>query len=102
MSVKALKKTFLFLFLFLSAIHLLSAQQNTLSPYSRYGIGELEPGGFVPQKGMGGIGTAFYGQDRLNFLNPSSYAFDTITTFEPGIRGEYANLATVTNNQNAS
>ena len=94
MSVKILKRTFSFLSLFLLTTVLSNAQRATVSPYSRYGIGELQPASFVNQTGMGGIGIATYNSDRLNFINPASYSFDTITAFDAGIRGEVSQLKT--------
>jgi hypothetical protein len=102
MSVKKPKKTFSFLFLFLFSSALLNAQRATVSPYSRYGIGELPPLQTVQQAGMGGIGNAVYSGDRVNLINPASYAFDTITTFEAGIKGEISNLEAASNSQTAN
>lgn len=102
MSVKDLKKLFLTLPLFLSGIFLLQAQQGTVSPYSRYGVGELVPNIFVWQTGMGGSGNAVYAQDRLNFVNPASYAYDTITTFDAGVQGELSQLKTSYTSQSAN
>lgn len=102
MSVKNCKKTFSFLFLFLASSVLLNAQRATVSPYSRYGIGELSPLQTVTQGGMGGIGNAIYSGDRVNLINPAAYAFDTITTFEAGIKGEISSLKTSSNSQTAN
>src|SRR5437867_4393109 len=102
MSVKKLKKTFSFLSLFLFTTILLNAQRSTVSPYSRYGVGELQPATFVTQTGMGGIGNATYNQDRLNFINPATYSFDTITAFDAGIRGEVSQLKTSSSVQTAN
>src|SRR6185436_751413 len=96
------EKTFSFLFLFLFSSALINAQRATVSPYSRYGIGELPPLQTVQQAGLGGIGNAIYAGDRVNFINPASYAFDTITTFEAGIKGEISNLETSSNSQTAN
>ena len=57
------------------------------SPYSRYGFGLLsdEAQGF--NKGMSGVALGFKGPERLNFVNPASYAaIDSITLlFDVGI-----------------
>jgi hypothetical protein len=99
MSVKILKRTFSLFCLLLLTFNFLNAQRATVSPYSRYGIGEIQNGTFVAQSAMGGIGNAITIQDRLNFINPASYAFDTITTFEAGIKGEMSKLATSASSQ---
>lgn len=71
----------------------LKAQTGTLSPYSRYGIGELQFSGFAYQRAMGGLGAGLQGSGKLNFSNPASYAADTLTTAEIGIDGMIENLS---------
>ncbi|MEP7170003.1 MAG: hypothetical protein ABI855_11585 [Bacteroidota bacterium] len=89
-------------FLFLLTTVLLNAQRAAVSPYSRYGVGELQPASFVTQTGMGGIGNATYSNDQLNFINPASYSFDTITCFDAGIRGELSQLKTSSTSHTAN
>lgn len=48
--------------------------QNTISPYSIFGPGEIQTGGFGTNKGMGGAGIALESGNYLNNLNPASYA----------------------------
>lgn len=48
--------------------------QNTVSPYSIFGPGEIQGGGFGTNKGMGGAGIALESGNFLNNLNPASYA----------------------------
>ncbi len=69
-----------------------SAQTITLSPYSRYGIGEMQYSGYAYQRSMGGIGQGLQSTTKLNFLNPASYATDTLTIFEMGVDGTYMKL----------
>lgn len=93
----------LLLLLLLTNTFSLNAQQHaTVSPYSRYGIGILAPSAFVSQTGMGGIGIASYAPERINFSNPASYAYDTITAIEAGIKGELSQLTTATNSQSSN
>jgi hypothetical protein len=47
--------------------------QNTMSPYSVFGPGELQPKGFGRAVGMGHAGMALPSDNRLNNLNPASY-----------------------------
>ncbi|MBL0341048.1 MAG: hypothetical protein IPP71_09055 [Bacteroidetes bacterium] len=67
-------------------------QTGSLSPYSRYGIGDLLQEGFTNQSGMGGIGAGLSSYDHINFINPASYVADTATIFEFGARGEIRQL----------
>lgn len=99
MSHIILKRTFLIAYFLLVITQLTTAQRGTVSPYSRYGIGELQFTGFVPQIGMGGTGITLHNQDRLNTLNAASYAFDTITTFEAGLKSEVTKLSTTAASQ---
>ena len=73
--------TFIVIFFITSQVN---AQTGTLSPYSRYGIGELRFNGFAYQYSMGGIGVALQSPLRLNFSNPASYAADSLSTAEIG------------------
>lgn len=47
--------------------------QNTVSPYSIFGPGEIQTKGFGTNKGMGGAGIALESGNFLNNLNPASY-----------------------------
>ncbi|HEY8781939.1 MAG TPA: hypothetical protein VIM16_10015 [Mucilaginibacter sp.] len=72
-----------------------SAQSTatTSSPYSKYGLGDINPT-LLPQNiGMGGIAAAINrisGYNNINPLNPASYAFINYTTIDAGV---YANLS---------
>ena len=60
------------LIVFTSASLLSFAQIN--SPYSRYGLGDLYPGGHIINKSMGGLTAAYSDIQAINFMNPASYA----------------------------
>lgn len=47
--------------------------QNTVSPYSVFGPGEIQDRGFSVSDGMGGAGIALKSGNYLNNLNPASY-----------------------------
>lgn len=81
---------FIFLFLFTGISS--QSQTPTVSPYSRFGIGELLFNGYAHQAGKGGssIGDIYTG--RLNFSNPASYAYDTLSILEFGIDGQLTKL----------
>lgn len=86
------KARLLFTILFSSLTLLSTAQTGSLSPYSRYGIGDILPEGFTTNSSMGGIGAGILSGNQINFINPASYAFDTITIFDFG--GERRNPTT--------
>jgi hypothetical protein len=49
----------------------LHSQTSTLSPYSRFGVGDLLFSGFANQRSMGGTGIGSVSANRINFLNPA-------------------------------
>ena len=57
-----------------------AAQNNTNSPYTRYGYGQLADQGSGNSKGMGGIAYGLRDRYQINFANPASYtAVDSLT-----------------------
>ncbi|PBQ32701.1 hypothetical protein CNR22_13265 [Sphingobacteriaceae bacterium] len=64
------------------------AQNNTFSPYSRYGLGELSQPTFAHNTGMGGAHIALKPDSTMpifiNVGNPASYALIRLTTLEVG------------------
>lgn len=70
------------------------AQNNTNSPYTRYGYGELADQNFGNSKAMGGIAYGLRDGSQINPLNPASYtAIDSLTfLFEGGVTLQNANL----------
>lgn len=47
--------------------------QIEYSPYSMFGVGQVENTGFGAYKALGGTGIAFSSQNALNNINPASY-----------------------------
>ncbi len=47
--------------------------QNTISPYSIFGVGEIQNKGFGATQNLGGAGIAYQSGNKLNSLNPASY-----------------------------
>ncbi len=47
---------------------------NAFSPYSMYGIGELQTPGVVAQRSMGGVGLGMRSTMMVNPLNPAAYS----------------------------
>lgn len=80
---------FLSLFILLSLFSGFSYSQNsTLSPYSRFGIGDLTFKGFAYQRGMGGVSLGYTNPSTINVNNPASYSYDSITVMEIGVNSE--------------
>jgi hypothetical protein len=58
----------------------INAQTGTSSPYSVYGIGDINPLGTGTSRGMGGAGISLPSETSLNNLNPASYfTIDSLT-----------------------
>ena len=66
---------------------------NTSSPYSRFGMGELRPYSFGRTTGMGGASLASRYSHQINPSNPASYtSIDSMSfLFEFGIDGRFSN-----------
>ncbi|HBS87491.1 MAG: hypothetical protein A2W91_00505 [Bacteroidetes bacterium GWF2_38_335] len=64
----------LLLLLFFSFLLSGFAQNNTSSPYSRYGLGEIVSNGFGSGRAMGGVSIATGSGPNINFINPASYS----------------------------
>ncbi len=67
---------------FLLLAFCLTAQTNTFSPYSYYGIGSPESQHGVFFQSMGGIGQALRHANYINTVNPASYAANQKINFE--------------------
>jgi hypothetical protein len=87
--MRKLQIKFLPLFILLSLISGLTYSQNsTISPYSRFGIGDLTFRGFAYQRGMAGMSLGNTNPSTINVNNPASYAYDSIMVMEIGANGE--------------
>ncbi len=75
------------------------AQNNTSSPYSRFGYGELANPRFGKSFAMGGTGIGVRAQNSINNLNPAAYtAIDSMTfLFEIGFMGKQSWYSTEQN-----
>lgn len=65
--------------------------QVTLSPFSRYGIGDIFDASSTRIFSMGGMGVANYDHSSVNRLNPASYADIRLTTLDFSTFGSYHN-----------
>lgn len=79
------------------------AQNNTNSPYTRYGYGQLADQGSGNSKVMGGIAYGLRDKYQINFANPASYtAVDSLTfIFDGGISLQNTNFSDGKIKQNA-
>lgn len=81
-----------FLFILLATGLPALAQNASSSPYSRYGIGDLQFGGYVKNLGMGGLSYGVHAPFNINITNPASYTDLVLTTFELGARANFIEL----------
>lgn len=88
-------KQILCVLLFTISSGLLMAQNNTNSPYTRYGYGQLSDQAFGNSKGMGGVAYGLRDSWQINAANPASYtAVDSLTfLFDGGVSLQNANLS---------
>jgi long-subunit fatty acid transport protein len=79
------------------------AQNNTNSPYSRYGFGDLPDATFGNSKAMGGIAYGLRDGAQINAMNPASYtAIDSLTfIMSAGVTLQNANMSQGGMKQNA-
>jgi len=82
--------------------NLLSAQNRIASPYSRFGIGDIDENNNAWNFSMGETGVAFRSPSHINYLNPASYTeFDSLSfLLEGGFQLSSVQLRT--NTQTAS
>ena len=84
------KKLIVIIGLFITLIGF--AQENTSSPYSYYGLGEVKFRGTEDARAMGGL--SFAGDSiSLNLLNPASYADLKLTSFGIGSTSNFNNIS---------
>ena len=93
LNIQTNMKRIIILFLIFSGFF--ANSQNTVSPYSIFGPGELQHKGFGRSQSMGGAGIALRSGGSLNNVNPASYtgidSFRIISEF--GLQGKMYNLA---------
>jgi hypothetical protein len=77
---------------------------NTTSPYSRYGLGDLHSYDFGRTTAMGGAAFASRNSQQINAANPASYtAVDSLSfLFEFGVFGKFANFSNDIGSMNAN
>lgn len=75
---------------------------NNGSPYSRFGLGDLQPFNQIYQRGMGGIAMGGFDPLQLNIANPAGLAGLRLTTFEFAAAGTVLDLRSSTQRQATS
>jgi hypothetical protein len=70
------------------------SQIQIVSPYSRFGIGDLSDNNNAWNMSMGQLGIGLRSSHHVNYVNPASYsAFDSLSfVFEGGLSGEFISL----------
>jgi len=82
-------------FLIFSISVIVFSQNNTNSPYTRYGYGKLADQSFGQSQSMGGIGYGLRTRGQINALNPASYSqIDSLTfLFDFGLMGQWNTMS---------
>ncbi len=82
----------------------LLAQTRTTSPYSIFGLGEINNTFNVKSLSMGGLSYSIFDNNTINFANPASYAaFDTRAfIFDAGMLANNLSLKTATISEQTS
>lgn len=70
-----------------------SAQVSSLSIYSRFGLGQLQPQGNTISRGMGGVTASLADPFSVNANNPASYAFLSRTTYNLDVQSAFIQVA---------
>lgn len=79
----------IFLIPFFVCSFFVSAQQNSVSPYSRLGLGIRQPLNYTRALSLGGASLALYDPLYINNANPASYSALKLTTFEAGLNATF-------------
>ncbi len=89
-----LKKICIAFFLLIMVSTLVNAQTRIGSPYSRYGVGDLQSNKYFRNLAMGGISLGFRNANTVNYANPASYTvFDSTSfVFETGVNSQFLQL----------
>src|SRR5688500_18741564 len=96
----------LFSALFIVAFQLFSlqlwAQSESVSPYSRYGLGDIPFNGFIKNIGMDGTGIAMRPNFNIYVTNPASYSSLLLTSFDIGASASFTKMSTSSLSQRKS
>src|SRR5579872_2622469 len=92
------KKTFPIYLIFLF-VALAAKGQIASSPFSEFGIGDLQNGGVTQNQGMGGIGVSNPHGAYINNLNPALLTYNRYTLFQGGLQFENKKISDGQNSQ---
>ncbi len=83
-------------FLLVLITHLGFSQATNVSPYSRYALGDINPGWFAQNTAMGGATVGLVDSFQVNILNPASYCFTAHQSpvLDVSMRGRFINMST--------
>ena len=92
-------KITVFLLVFFLTLGGVNAQVNTSSPYSRFGIGEIENLSLGRTKAMGGISSGMRLPFEINMFNPASYSStpSKVFLFQVGMKAKRTDYITENN-----
>ncbi len=90
--------------IFIPAVLFAQFNNSTTSPYSRYGLGDLQPYSLGRSTAMGGASLASRYNMQINAANPASYtSLDSLNfIFEFGLEGKFARYHTDDNSMEAN
>lgn len=88
--------------LFATATLSIQAQNNTNSPYTRFGYGQLHDGAFGRSQAMGGVSIGMRSKGNVNPVNPAAYSCIDSTSFlfDMGVSGLLANFSSGDSHRN--
>ncbi len=98
---KGCSRLFVIVFVLFST-HFAVGQNATVSPYSRYGIGDLASTGYARNLALGGIECGLNQTFFINAGNPASYANHWFTIFEGAVSFTEVQLKTSSTSQNTN
>jgi hypothetical protein len=82
-----MSKKYLLILSFLLSLASPAFAQDYFSPFSQYGLGDMQSQVFARYLGMGGAGNAALDDNIYNIVNPASYAMVHSFVFEGGVSG---------------
>ncbi|RJE71434.1 MULTISPECIES: hypothetical protein [Reichenbachiella] len=77
----------------------LAQAQITFSPYSVFGIGDIQSRAMSHQEAMGGVGIGTPSFYHINNMNPALLTYNVLSAFEIGLQGESRTAASEFDNQ---
>ena len=91
------KTKYFFVVLFLLGSFTIQAQEF-LSPFSKFGLGELMPSSFISERAMGDVSVALGDEEQFSATNPASYGELTSLTFETGLSAHFYQIQSASDN----